>query len=51
MKFLPDVSEMLKNGMNGFPSETRPYVTSLGTPLSPSSACTRNITSPWITTT
>lgn len=38
---------MLKKGVKGLPSDTRPYTISRGTPLSPSSACTRSIISPW----
>lgn len=40
---------MLKNGVNGFPSETRPYLICLGAPLSPSSARTFTIMSPGAT--
>ena len=45
--FSPFVSEMLKKGVKGLPSDTRPYTISRGTPLSPSSACTRSTISPW----
>lgn len=40
---LPLVSLISKKEVNGFPSETRPYRTSRGLPLSPSSAWTLSI--------
>jgi len=38
LSHLPVVSLMSKKEVNGFPSDTRPYRISRGTPLSPSSA-------------
>lgn len=49
----PVVSLMSKKEVNGFPSETRPYRISRGTPLSPSSAWTWRIWNEltgWVTT-
>lgn len=43
---LPVSSEILKNSVYGFPSETKPYLIVLGLPRSPSSACTCRISSP-----